>query len=228
MKKLAFLLSLCLVGLVLPAKATTIGPSGCGSCLGSSYTLDYQATGSPNVFDIFLQINAVGFTNSSTDRLNAVSLKLTPQASDISDVHLIGTIPTGFSGGAGGTINGGLSANGCSGNGGGFFCSQTTASNHGLEVGHAGDIYTFEWQLTLTNANALMLGAGADSVKALYVASDGQQNGITSEDISLTQGVPTGVPTPTGPPSVIPEPSSLLLLGTGMVGVAAALRKKLA
>ena len=219
-KKLASLLSVCLLGLVLPAKATTIGPA-CGSCLGSSYTLDYTTTADPNIFDIFLQVNATGYSNGATDRLNSVSLKLVPQSSDIVDVHLIGSpIPTGFSGGAGGTLAGGLSAAGCDGSGGGFFCSETTAANHGLEVAHAGDIYTFEWQLQVTSPADLMLAANAASVKALYVTSEGQQHGITSEDISLT----TGVPTQQG---VIPEPSSLLLLGTGIIGIAETMRRKI-
>src|SRR5947209_15278531 len=60
LKKISFLVALCLTTLAIQAKADTIGPV-CGSCLGSSYTLTYTTTGTPNVYDIFLTVNATGF-----------------------------------------------------------------------------------------------------------------------------------------------------------------------
>ncbi|MGH9604438.1 MAG: PEP-CTERM sorting domain-containing protein [Terracidiphilus sp.] len=213
--RLMYLSILCLLisGATIFAKADTIGPGpSCGSCLGSSYSLTYSTTANPNTFDIYLTIDTAGFTNSSSDLLNAVSLKLVSKTSDVTSVSLIAEPPT-----FGTTESGGLNAKGCDGNGGGFFCSASTGN--GLAVGSAGDVYTFEWQLTLGSETDLMTGVNADSVKALYVTSKGKQNGITSEDIGLTENAP-GV-------SPVPEPSSLLLLGSGLLVLAGAVRKKL-
>ena len=220
-RKRLLLLLLPLSLLLIPqAKADTIGPGGCASCLSSSYSLGYTATASPDVFNIYLLINATGYSNGSTDRLNSVALKLVSQSSSIDSVSLIGSpIPTGFTT----TVLTGLNANGCAGGGGGFFCSETTAANHGLEVAHAGDVYLFEWSLNLTDPSKLLTGLDAASVKALYVTASGQQHGITSEEITLS----TGIPTTQTNGSPVPEPSSLLLLGTGMIGAAAAIRRKL-
>jgi hypothetical protein len=190
------------------AKADTIGPS-CGSCLGSSYTLTYAATSNPDAFDVFLTINTSGFNSGSSDLLDAVSLKLVSQSSDISSVSLLAA-PATF----GSTTSGGLNSGGCSGSGSGYFCSESTGN--GVAVAKSADVYTFEWLLTLTSPSDLLTGNDAVSVKALYDTSRGKQDGITSEDMTLTKM------------SAVPEPSSLLLLGTGVMGLAGVIKKKLA
>lgn len=193
------------------AKADTIGPGpSCASCFGSSYTLIYTATANPDVFDVNLAVDASGYNQSNTDVLNAVSLKLASNGSAITSVSLL-SAPAGFSS----TILGGISAGGCHANGSdGYFCSLDGSG--GLQVGHAGDLYNFEWQLTLTAPGDLMTGVDAASVKASYLTAAGRNAGLTSEPITLDPGT-----------TAVPEPSSFILLGTGVLGAAGAIRRKL-
>src|SRR5665213_2182549 len=109
LKKLICLSGLLLFALGTQAKADTIGPgASCKTCFGSSYTLTYTTTGNPNVFDVDLLINATGYNQSSTDVLNAVSLKIVSNGSDISSVSLLSSPATFAS-----PILGGISSGGC-------------------------------------------------------------------------------------------------------------------
>jgi hypothetical protein len=203
LKKLFFLSCLCLFGFVASAKADTIGPTGCGSCLGSSYTLNYAATANPDVFDIFLTVNTSD-TTLPGDFLNAVAPKVSSSFTSVAFV----------SGPFGNVVTGGISAGGCNGTGAGFFCSGGT----GLAVG-SGDIYNWEWAITLASPSDLFTGADEASIKASYVTSPGgtRNAGITSEDITLQPG---SMP-------AVPEPSTLMLLGTGALGIAGAIKRKI-
>jgi hypothetical protein len=206
-RKILFLMCFCLLGLAGSANADTIGPV-CGSCFGSSYTVSYATTADPNVFDVTMTVDSTGFNRSNTDTLSAVGLKLVSNSSSISSVSLI-SAPSDFTS----TAFTGLNANGCAGGSGGFFCSD--ANDAGLEVGHSGDIYSFTWAVTLNSAGDLLTGLDQASFKALYLDDTGKSNGVTSENISLTPST-----------SPVPEPSSFLLLGSGLIGAAGVLRRK--
>jgi hypothetical protein len=178
---------------------------GCGSCLGSSYTLTYTATANPNIFDIFLTVNTSA-TTLPGDFLNAVAPKVSSSFTSVAFISGPATFTN--------VVTGGLSAAGCDGSGSGFFCSGSSGLT-GVPLG-SGDIYNFEWAVTLASPGALLTGSNQASIKALFVDSTGKQAGITSEDITLQPG---------GPPPSVPEPSTLTLLGTGALGIAGALKR---
>lgn len=192
------------------AKADTIGPN-CGSCqntitdLGSIYTVTYTNP-STDVYDFFLTVDTTGST-VAPGYLNAVSLKVVSGLSG--DAVSLLSAPAAFDQGV---EDGGISAGGCHANANnGFFCSGTSGS--GVPIGGTGDVYNFEWEL---DGSLTLLGSGS-SIKASYVDANGKNLGITSRDIC---------PTPGSTPPVIPEPPTLLLLGTGLAALAGMIKLK--
>ena len=209
------LFSLFCVGVL--GVTAAVAHAGTITDMGSVYTLTYTSAGT-NLFDVHLRIDTTNFQTAG-DFLNAVGLKIVNQNSDFLSATTLISGPAGYGTGASNntfpaaTIDGGVNANGCSGNGGGFFCSPYLGAGFGVPVGH---VYDFTWLVNTTLAD-LFTGIDEASVKALYLDSTGQQNGITSRQITLDPG-------PTPP---IPEPSSLILLGSGVLAAAGIARRKM-
>jgi hypothetical protein len=202
------------LGLATPAVADTIGtttnPCVNNSCLGNTFTLQFVQTG-PNAYTIILTVDTSGFNGQAAGAgaaLNAVDFKV----SDPNTLTLVSsTPPPGYDPAVLSNLNA-ASAN-CTGQTNtGFICFGATAANGGVPLPNG----TLVFSVNITTTN-LFTGPGAASVQALYIrpgpnAQNPFQFQLTSEPITLQP---------------IPEPASMMLFGSGLVGIGAALRRRL-
>ena len=190
--------------------------------LGVTYTATSTFTPvTDNTFDVFLVADATGFSAGS-GFLTALSLAYKTGSDIASSVSLL-EAPGGVSAWSL-EMPGGLDAGGCNGHGAnsGDVCFQYMSSN-AMNTVVPGGPYTFEFAVTMPGTDAL---TAASDIKAAYntaVDNSGKNLGLTSMSITIQAcGDNTGVPCG----GAVPEPTSLTLIGGGLIAIFAILRRR--
>ena len=192
------------------ARATTILPN-CGTCSNTNTTWDLTLALLDDAENIY-RLTATATYGNPVDFVfvNAIAFKI-----DAFENHYDATPTVTGPAESGWTIiPGGISADGCSGAGSGFFCANSTGSGAAHGVGGT-DIWTF---LLDVNNSLPNLGTSPGSFKAHFTDGAGIKVGSL-----LSEGVTFGTP----PADVsTPEPASLVLFGTGLAAIATAIRRR--
>jgi hypothetical protein len=202
--RVVFLAGAAIVASSGAARAATIGlPGGspCATCQGSVYSLDILGfapielnnDGIQDTYRVLLTINTSGYTGGGS-AIDEVAVKI---SSGVDKASLISTSPDPV--GSWTLLKGGLNADGCSGSGSGFECSDWV-SLAGSSAVIPGSTMTWEFYIDISGPLFTFDSTNPDllpTIKARYVDdADNKVGALVSEKV--------------------PEPTTLTLLGVGL------------
>jgi PEP-CTERM motif len=182
------------------ADSMTIGPT-CATCQGSTYTLNilglapvdlYTADGTNDTYRVALTINTDGYSGTGT-RIDEVAVKIAASANKSSLVSAPGDLSYWA------LVPGGLNADGCSGSGSGFECSDWIVGSAAGALLASASSFTWVFDIDISSPLFSFTSTNPDllpSIKARYVDdADNKVGALVSEKV--------------------PEPGTLALLGIG-------------